>query len=585
MFHWNLWWVREALIERFQNPYHTDMVYAPEGTPLTFHTLLMLVSLLSIPLQQLLPLNAIYNLYFLFTFVLAGHGAWLLVRALGGDRSGAFLAGVIFSCFALHAQSAGHLNIASYFWIPYCLWAWLGLLSAGGWRWRIRIGLLQTALFLTSLHLLYMTVIAQGLLIFYVLRQQALRRGAARPCGWREVCLTVGFALIALLVGEAAYQWGWKYSDLLWPLFLLGGVWWWLGRPSGGEWLNTLGRAADGALSTLVLCAPFLALMFLANQGAQYDTTPMPSQILFSADALDFLAPPWLLELSGPSLLKATEALSGFCYKGLDPFYAWENKGVFPGYALYALLALMLWRCRPLQHKGWLILAGCFALLALGPFLKIYNLVRVPWLNAEMIMLPGLMLRWLPGGETLRVVARFILPAILALAVFTGLNWRSLLGYFHLQGRGLLALLVVVCLTVIFENHPGGLAMGRFAPPPLLLRLAEYPGYLLVSHEPQYTVRNSGWNMCAQIIHGRPIQDGSISRLTINGQQRVERYQGMLRYSTVVVNRLAFAALNPNALTEMEQGLIARDSREIRDGDLSIWTQDERLYDFLTAQR
>src|SRR5687768_1234026 len=36
---WNLWWVKEALVEGPTNPYFTDLLYYPDGVGLYFHTL------------------------------------------------------------------------------------------------------------------------------------------------------------------------------------------------------------------------------------------------------------------------------------------------------------------------------------------------------------------------------------------------------------------------------------------------------------------------------------------------------------------------------------------------------------------
>jgi hypothetical protein len=37
--YWNLWWVKEALVGLVANPFHTDLLYYPEGPSLYFHTL------------------------------------------------------------------------------------------------------------------------------------------------------------------------------------------------------------------------------------------------------------------------------------------------------------------------------------------------------------------------------------------------------------------------------------------------------------------------------------------------------------------------------------------------------------------
>lgn len=37
--YWNLWWIKQALVDRLSNPLAVDLLYAPTGVTLYFHTL------------------------------------------------------------------------------------------------------------------------------------------------------------------------------------------------------------------------------------------------------------------------------------------------------------------------------------------------------------------------------------------------------------------------------------------------------------------------------------------------------------------------------------------------------------------
>src|SRR4051812_45280076 len=50
---WNLWWVKHALLDLHTNPYHTSLIYYPDGVNLYFHTLVLMAGLIGIPLQLL----------------------------------------------------------------------------------------------------------------------------------------------------------------------------------------------------------------------------------------------------------------------------------------------------------------------------------------------------------------------------------------------------------------------------------------------------------------------------------------------------------------------------------------------------
>src|SRR5438105_5949431 len=36
---WNLWWIKHALLDLRTNPYHTNLLFYPDGANLYFHTL------------------------------------------------------------------------------------------------------------------------------------------------------------------------------------------------------------------------------------------------------------------------------------------------------------------------------------------------------------------------------------------------------------------------------------------------------------------------------------------------------------------------------------------------------------------
>ena len=130
---WNLWWVKHALLTLHTNPYHTDLLYYPDGVNLYFHTLVLTAGLTAIPLQ-LLGLNLIssYNLILLSTYVLAGLGAYLLCRYLTGNSWASFVGGLVFAFAPYHsAHLFGHMNLASLQWIPFYV---LLLLKALDWR-------------------------------------------------------------------------------------------------------------------------------------------------------------------------------------------------------------------------------------------------------------------------------------------------------------------------------------------------------------------------------------------------------------------------------------------------------------------
>jgi hypothetical protein len=116
---WNMWWLKKALLNIHTNPLYTDYLFYPKGISLAFHDFSLLLTAISLPLQEIFSLEEIYNILFLLTFVLGGAGCFLLVRYLTGDNLAAFLSGIVFAFWGGRAHYTDHLYLASIQWLPY----------------------------------------------------------------------------------------------------------------------------------------------------------------------------------------------------------------------------------------------------------------------------------------------------------------------------------------------------------------------------------------------------------------------------------------------------------------------------------
>jgi len=118
---WNFWWWNKSVFELRESPFHTDYIFYPQTVSLSQSEPSPLNSFLSIPLQHLFGLKSSLNLLFLFSFVLAGFGCYLLVYYLTKNRIAAFVSGIIFAFSPIHFQQliAGQIATASIQWIPF----------------------------------------------------------------------------------------------------------------------------------------------------------------------------------------------------------------------------------------------------------------------------------------------------------------------------------------------------------------------------------------------------------------------------------------------------------------------------------
>ena len=84
--YWNQWWIKLALVDRLTWPLHTDILYAPTGVNLYFHTLNPFNGLATLPIQLVGGLIPAYNAVVFMSWVLAGYGMFLLARWVIGSN-------------------------------------------------------------------------------------------------------------------------------------------------------------------------------------------------------------------------------------------------------------------------------------------------------------------------------------------------------------------------------------------------------------------------------------------------------------------------------------------------------------------
>jgi len=118
--YWNLWYGHRVFIDGIGTLKFTDMVYYPQGTFLFYHSLSFYNLFLSIPLSQIWGFAASYNILIMHTFLLAGLGAFFLVRYLTKNSLYAIVGGFLFAFSPFHfAQALHHINISSIQFVPF----------------------------------------------------------------------------------------------------------------------------------------------------------------------------------------------------------------------------------------------------------------------------------------------------------------------------------------------------------------------------------------------------------------------------------------------------------------------------------
>ncbi|HET6260689.1 MAG TPA: hypothetical protein VFG99_00435, partial [Chloroflexia bacterium] len=370
---WNLWWVKEALLNLHTNPYHTELLYYPEGVNLYFHTLVLTAGIAGIPLQLLgFNLIATYNIILLSTFVLAGYGAFLLCHYLTGSKWAAFVGGAVFAFCPYHfAHMYGHMNLASLQWIPF-----------------------------------YVVVLLKAVDVVGASRNA--EEGNKRPGSMRKALLYAAGAGALLALNT--------YTDWLYGIFLAlftGLLLAWrvlvpsvrrLFAQRGVGWMDGLMRLTVGGGLYLLLISPIL-FPTLAEVSKGYAQQPPFEILVYSSDATLAFLPSQLHPLWGPASRAAV------------PLQNPSEKIVFLGFSVLALAAFACWKLGGnRQVRFWGFIALVTWILSLGPVLQLFGRSRFTDFEVA-VPLPYLLLYKLPFLSIMRTPTRLTVLTMLALAV------------------------------------------------------------------------------------------------------------------------------------------------------------------------
>ncbi len=469
--YWNTWHFHHAIGQGL-GLLTTEQIFHPMGTNLAYHNHMLLNGALCALLRPLAgPLGA-YNLSVLLTFVLCGHGMFLLARRLSGDQLAAAVVGLLFAFCAFRVlRSLSHLNIAS----------------------------------------------NQFLLYYALLLLEGLGRGRPRHL--------LGAGALLALCGYASYY-NLAFALALTVLVALHHVW----RRRRGQ---TDGPGAgQGALRLAVIvgsCAALLApLIYTMLLGVVSDTPGRgcfsPGDIggagsQYGADVLSFFLPLPYNPLVG-GLVPA-----GYYFAGPG---RGESCGLFLGCAAILLCGVGVSLCwRDWRWRAWIGAGALFLLVSLGGALRVggallldtplANLVgAVPFIGGL-----GTWARWsLPALFCLLVAGAYAMAA-LRRALATGKSWPR-------------ALAVLVALAVVCDLSLAGMTVdSRPAPTPrylAALAAAREGAVLNVPLAWEYRGQTPRGNLGAvrrymyhQTLHGRPMVDGFSARGTHEGWRYLRR--------------------------------------------------------------
>ena len=461
--YWNLWWIKQALVDRLSNPLAVDLLYAPTGVTLYFHTLNPFNGLSTLPVQLAWGLIPAYNAVVLFSWVLGGYGMFLLSRWVlltqGGRGQagwwGPFLAGLVYTFSPFHmAHLLGHMQVMSLQWMPFYSLALLRSLERArlGRPWHRSAGLAGLYLVFTGL------------------------------CDWY-------FVLYLFLFTGLAVLWSWL-------------------APPGRPRLAGLMRLVWPPLLSGLLFALLLSFWLIPMVGEalrfRFMVRPSSDLYILSVSVSDFLIPSRLHTLWRPA---------SFTWSG-NQIAPVSERTVAIGYvALGLAAAAWLWARR--SAGFWLLVAFSFGLLALGP--------QMHWGNIGWEQIPpavqrgeevasgspyGVLNQLIPFMRISRSVSRFAVMVQLSLAVLAGLGGALLLR--RLRGGWAAGVAGLLLALLIFEYWVAPYPLSPPDTPAYYNELAADPDPRALLNLPMNYDR-PGY-LLYQTVHGKPLTAAYISR-------------------------------------------------------------------------
>ena len=477
---WNLWWVKLALVDRQTTPFVTDILYAPTGVGLYFHTLNPFNGLATLPIQLTGGLYLAYNAVVLISWVLGGYGVFLLTLwvlnerlEIGDWRLGraypisnlpisnlqypiAFVSGLIFTFAPFHmAHLLGHMQVMSLQWMPFY--------------------------------------------ILYLLRATQRQR-TGQP--WLRDALLAGFFLV--LVGLCDWYFVlylFLFTGLYCVLRIAYSVW---RHPSDSGLRNTqyairsLLPALVAGLLFVVLLSPVLLPMISEALRFSFMQRPASDLYILSAAVADFFIPNRLHTLFRPD---------SFTWPG-NQIAPVSERTIAVGYTTLLLSGLGLaWGWR--RSRFWLAAAAFFFLLALGPALHLAGITAADIPSGDpgpTWTLYGVLVEAVPFMRISRSVSRFAVMVQLALAVVAGVG---LAAWIRRRGRALLWT-GLAALLVLAEFWVAPFPVSPPDTPDFYRQLAADPSPGAVLNLPMNYDR-PGY-LLYQTVHGKPLSVAYISR-------------------------------------------------------------------------
>lgn len=512
---WNLWLFRHEILAHGSFPFLTlEILPLTPPLPLTLHNYTPVANLLAAFLIPLAGLVTTFNLLTMLSAVGAAYAMFLLARRLTGDAAASWISGLLFGFSPfLNARAMEHFSLVQAAPLPVFVLLFDRLRTAPSTAAGIATGTCVAWAFLSDPYYAVYCALIAGVMLAATMTAPRLVRVTA-PAGLKKG-VTVALVCLAALIVGISLSGGGQVEVLGVRVSLTG-----LHNPVMAFTVLLLARLAlsaqprlswtfaappfrvllAAAVTCALLLAPVLVAMFVQFRESQWVTPPVLWRSSApGVDALAFFVPnplhPWFGHLSRGELSRLP---GGFV----------ENVAAIPWTALALVVgAAVAAKRRP--PTFWLAFTALFALLALGPFVKVAGILTY-------VPTPWALLRYVPILGAARMPSRFSILVMLGIAALAAFAVRDL------SARARRPRILVAAISLVL--------LAELLPAPRTLHSAEVPSvYRIIRDDPRpvrvldlpFGLRDgltSHGNTTAawqyyQTLHEKPILGGYLSRL------------------------------------------------------------------------
>jgi hypothetical protein len=452
---WALAWDAHAFVRQPLSIFDAN-IYYPQRRTLAYSENFIGSAFLAAPIIWLtgnlvLALNAVS----LLSCVLCGAGAYVLARRVGAGEAGAYVAGLVFAFSPPRFLRLDQLHLTTIEWVPFALASLHAYLDEGRARdLRLFIGLF-TLQALTSGHGAVFLIVASAIVVAYrvLLGEPIDARRRMKDVGVIGALLVVPTLLLVLPYRAVQAEMELRRSLAMWAVLPMENF---LASPSHAHtWLlQRLDASGINDRATATLFPGALTLFLAACAVLPRRVRPKAAVAALLDAALVAVVGVALYRMwSGPLRIRLGESTVLSVRRAWQP---WVIAGAL------AAFRLALARIAPIDPRAcyvawsrhrrdpaalYLVIAAVSVWIVVGPPFGIWPL-----------------LYQLPGFNFIRVPSRFVLLAVLGVAVLAGLGFERLTAR-AVSARVPLAVLVCGLLVAEYAVVPLPIALLRVDPP------------------------------------------------------------------------------------------------------------------------